>query len=96
MLHMNMEDLIKYLEKNKVFEKRGKGYYPTKEKKLVYNISSILINLFLPILSIIGFSQEELLSMNSTTFLKSSQRFNISRVGGTEKKGSEPFLCLWP
>lgn len=39
MLHMNMEDLIKYLEKNKVFEKRGKGYYPTKEKKLVYNIS---------------------------------------------------------
>ena len=39
MLHMNMEDLIKYLEKNKVFEKRGKGYYPRKEKSKIYDIS---------------------------------------------------------
>ena len=29
---MNMEDLIKYLEKNKPFDKK-RGYYPVVEKK---------------------------------------------------------------
>ena len=32
MFHMNMEDLIKYLEKNKLFDKK-RGYYPVVKKK---------------------------------------------------------------